>query len=88
MLQDYYAERLHRVHILHVNWIFRQINSLIKPFISARSAEKVNHSMWFISQMNIIKAIPDLKEYFTEENLLKEHQGTSDYTYKYPANDE
>lgn len=33
--------------------------------------------------MTIISDISELKNYFTEDNLLKEHGGTSDYIYSY-----
>ncbi len=41
LLQDFYAERLHKVYILHINWVFKTIYALVKPFISARTTEKV-----------------------------------------------
>jgi hypothetical protein len=41
MLQDFYAERLHKIYILHINWVFRMIYNLTKPFVSTRTKKKV-----------------------------------------------
>ncbi len=41
MLQDFYAERLHKVYVLHINWVFKMIYNMVKPFISAKTNEKV-----------------------------------------------
>jgi hypothetical protein len=41
MLQDFYAERLHRTYVLHINWVFKMIYKLVRPFISTRTSEKV-----------------------------------------------
>ena len=54
MLQDYYAERLAAVYILHINWFFRLIYAIVKPFLSSKTTSKVN----------IIKKVKDLKKFF------------------------
>ncbi len=41
MLQDYYAERLHKVYILHVNWVFKMIHGIVRPFMSKKTVSKV-----------------------------------------------
>ena len=41
MMQDYYAERLHKFYILHMNWIFKMVQTLVKPFLSERTKSKV-----------------------------------------------
>ncbi len=41
MLQDYYAERLHRVYIMHINWVFKMVNKIIMPFLSEKTKSKV-----------------------------------------------
>jgi hypothetical protein len=43
VLQDFYAERLHKVYILHINWIFKAIHSIVKPFLSERTKSKVKY---------------------------------------------
>ena len=42
VLQDFYAERLDRVYILHVNWIYKSIFAMVKPFLSEKTKSKVN----------------------------------------------
>lgn len=41
MLQDYYAERLHKVYIIHVNWVFKILHGIVKPFMSEKTLSKV-----------------------------------------------
>ena len=74
VLQDYYAERLHKVYILHVNWVYKMVFGIVKPFLSERTKSK----------LKILSDVSELKNYFTEDNLLKEHKGTSNFVYKYP----
>ena len=45
VLQDFYAERLFRVYVLHVNWLFRMLFAMVKPMMSARTTEKVKLSI-------------------------------------------
>lgn len=77
MLQDYYAERLAAVYILHVNWFFRLIYAIVKPFLSRKTTDKVK----------ILKKVSDLKKYFEEDCLLPEHTGTSTYVHPYPSSE-
>jgi hypothetical protein len=65
VLQDFYAERLHKIYVLHINWVFRMIFSMVRPFLSARTVEKIK----------ICAETSDLWEYFDKEFLLKEHGG-------------
>ena len=41
VLQDFYAERLHKIFVLHINWIFRMIFNIVKPFLSEKTKDKV-----------------------------------------------
>ena len=41
MMQDYYAERMYKVYIMHVNWIFKMVHALVKPFLSEKTISKV-----------------------------------------------
>jgi hypothetical protein len=45
MLQDYYAERLHKVYILHVNWVFKMIHGIVRPFMSGKTKSKVIYNI-------------------------------------------
>ena len=74
MLQDYYAERLAAVYILHINWFFRMIYAIVKPFLSRKTTDKVR----------IIKKMSDLLKHFDPDCLLPEHGGTSEYKHPYP----
>ena len=40
MLQDYYAERLEVAYILHINWFFRLMYGIFKPFLSKKTRDK------------------------------------------------
>lgn len=75
MLQDFYAERLHAVYVLHVNWIFRMVFKLISPFMNEKTTSK----------LKILSSVDELGNYFTKENLLIAHNGTSEYVYKPPT---
>jgi hypothetical protein len=45
-LQDFYAERLHRIYILHLNWLFKTIFAMVKPFLSERTKSKVKNNSY------------------------------------------
>lgn len=42
MMQDFYSERVHKIYILHVNWIYRMMYKIVSVFLSNRTKEKVN----------------------------------------------
>lgn len=74
-LQDYYCERLHKIFILHANFLFRQVFNLAKVFMSDKTKSK----------MQILESVNLLKEYFDEDQLLVEHGGKSSYAYIPPS---
>jgi len=74
MMQDFYAERLHKIYILHINWLFRMMWNIVSVFLSKRTKSKIH----------VLSGIDELKKHFSEDNLLKEHGGKSDFVYKYP----
>ena len=41
LLQDSYPGRLGCMYILHVNWFYRMIYGLVKPFLAKKTREKV-----------------------------------------------
>lgn len=41
VLQDFYAERLHKVYVLHVNWVFRAIHKMVSPLMAKKTTSKV-----------------------------------------------
>lgn len=74
VLQDFYAERLQSCYILHPNWFFKAMFTLIKPLLNDRTKAKIK----------IIDKIADLQKYFTPENLTVEYGGKSPFQYRYP----
>ena len=76
VLQDYYAERLHGLFILHPNFFFKTVYGMIKPFLNAKTRSKIK----------IIDRSSETYKYFTSENLLPEHGGISQFLYRYPSN--
>ena len=36
MVQDFYAERLGAVYVLHANWLYHAIFGMLKPFLTER----------------------------------------------------
>ena len=71
LLQDFYAERLSMVYVLHANWLYKLAYGIIKPFLAKKTKDKIK----------IIGEIPELLNYFDEDCLLPEHGGTSDFKY-------
>lgn len=69
IVQDYYIEKIYRIYIYPIYWIFPIIMKMATPFLSKETIEK----------MIYIKKEADLKQFFTDENLIKELGGTSDY---------
>jgi hypothetical protein len=51
---------------------------LTKPFIPARTVEKVV----------VCRHLEDLKQYFEPDQILKEHGGLSEYVHPFPATEE
>ena len=69
MLQDYYAERLEVAYILHINWFFRLMYGIFKPFLSKKTRDKIK----------IMGRVSEMRNYFDDENLLACHGGTSEF---------
>ena len=69
IIQDYYAEKVYRVYIYPINWLFQTLMQMAGPFLSKETIEK----------MVYLNKEEELKQFFTDENLLKELGGTSEY---------
>ena len=78
ILQDYYAERLAMMYVLHPNWFYKVVFGMIKPFLDEKTRQKIK----------LVDKLEDLKEEFREDQLLVEHGGTSTYQYSWPKNSE
>eukprot|EP00331_Platyophrya_macrostoma_P031942 CAMPEP_0176438492 /NCGR_PEP_ID=MMETSP0127-20121128/19318_1 /TAXON_ID=938130 /ORGANISM="Platyophrya macrostoma, Strain WH" /LENGTH=357 /DNA_ID=CAMNT_0017822457 /DNA_START=18 /DNA_END=1091 /DNA_ORIENTATION=- len=71
MLQDYYPETLERFYIIGLDWFFRFIYAIARPFLSEKTRNKIQVS----------DGIDILQKNFTKENLIKEYGGTYDFKY-------
>ena len=75
-LQDFYADRVYKILIIQVDFIFNIVMKLGRAFMASKTKEK----------MHICNDISELKKYVDEDQLLIEHGGTSDYVYSPPEN--
>mmetsp|Transcript_5269 Transcript_5269/g.9666 ORF Transcript_5269/g.9666 Transcript_5269/m.9666 type:complete len:241 (-) Transcript_5269:36-758(-) len=74
MLQDFYAERLGALYVLHVNWFYWLMFQMMKPLLSKKTRNKIH----------IMNKPRELQQYFDPAQLLAEHEGTSLYSHPYP----
>ena len=59
MVQDFYAERLGAVYVLHANWLYHAIFGMLKPFLTERTKSK----------MKLLGNPAELGEYFELDQL-------------------
>ena len=59
MVQDFYAERLGAVYVLHANWLYHAIFGMLKPFLTERTKSK----------MKLLGSPAELGEYFELDQL-------------------
>ena len=57
--------------ILYPNIFVKSIMAIISPFLSARSKQKIR----------LMNKPEELHEFWTADNLILEHKGTSPYVY-------
>lgn len=74
ILQDYYAERLGAVYVLHVNWLYYIMFQAVKSFLKRTTRDKI----FIIRNVNV------LRTYFDEGQLMREYGGTNGYVHCYP----
>lgn len=74
MLQDFYAERLGALYILHVNWFFWVVFKIIRPFLSTKTSEKIH----------VLGNLNELKQFFDSSDLMQEYGGTNEYVHPFP----
>ncbi|OMJ83991.1 hypothetical protein SteCoe_14977 [Stentor coeruleus] len=74
MLQDFYAERLGAVYILHVNWLYWLIFQAVKPLLNKKTRNKIH----------ILRNVEGLKEHFNPSQLLVEYGGENEFRCPYP----
>ena len=75
MLQDFYAERLSAVYVLHVNWFYWLMFQVAKPLLNKKTRNKIH----------IVRNIEGLTEFFEHDQLLTEYGGSDCYVHPYPA---
>ena len=73
MLQDFYAERLGAVFVVHVNWFFWLVYQTARPLLSRKTKDKVH----------VLRNENGLKDYFHPSQLLVEYGGTDEYVHPY-----
>ena len=71
MLQDFYCERLGNFYVIGANWLFWCGHKLIKPFLSAKTSQK----------LKLIYQLDQIQEWIAPEQLIEEHGGTLPYQY-------
>lgn len=68
ILQDYYPERLHCYYVLGANWFFRAMFTIVKTFLSEKTANKVK----------VLAEDKELLTYFDKFKLLNVYGGSSE----------
>ena len=68
ILQDYYPERLHRYYVMGANWFFRAMFTIVKTFLSEKTASKVK----------LLADDKNLLNFFETNKLIKQYGGTSE----------
>jgi hypothetical protein len=74
MLQDFYAERLGAVYVLHVNWVYWLMFQIAKPLIQRKTGDKIK----------IIRNNAGLREHFDPDQLMSDYGGESEYIHPFP----
>lgn len=67
ILQDYYPERLHCYYVMGANWFFKAMFTVVKTFLSDKTASKVK----------VLANDQDLLNFFDKHKLLKQYGGDS-----------
>lgn len=73
VMSDVYPELLYRFYVIRPNFLFKTFLLLCKPFMSQRTKSK----------FKLITDLKQLKEFFSDDNLLIELGGTSPYIYSF-----
>ena len=74
MLQDFYAERLGAMYVLHVNWFYRMMYQAVKYLLHQKTRDK----------FHVLGANSDLLAYFDEDQLMRNYGGFNEYVHPYP----
>lgn len=74
-LQGYYPESLHRAYIVNSNILYWSVMKVIMPVMDKKTRSKVR----------VVSKLPELLEYFEEDQLMRIHGGTSDYVHDWDS---
>lgn len=74
LIQDYYTEKVDKMYIYPVNWLFKTLQKIVKPFLSKQTQEKIV----------LCNYEEELLNNFDKELLIREIGGISDFQYQYP----
>ena len=69
--QGNYPERMGMVCIVELGWLFKIGFAVVKNFLSRRTVDKIK----------LLNTHADLKQYFDDDQLMKEHGGTAEWEY-------
>lgn len=76
LIQDYYNEKVHKMYIYPVNWLFKTLQKLVRPFLAKQTQEK----------LVLCNYEEELFAFFDKDKLISEIGGTSNFQYQYPNN--
>jgi len=71
MLEKYYPERLERVYVINHSWMLSLVWTVIEPLLDPETRRK----------FMFIRKNDTLKTFFSDEHLLEEHGGSSEFTF-------
>jgi hypothetical protein len=74
MLQDFYAERLGAVYVLHINWFYWVMYQMVKPLIQRKTGDKIH----------VLRNTNGLREFFEPDQLMREYGGVNSFIPEYP----
>ena len=77
LLQDFYAERLGALYVLHINWFYWLIYHTFKPTLPSKTREK----------LHVLRTPRSLRDHFELNQLMVEYTGEDTYVHPYPARD-
>ena len=76
MFNDFYAERLGALYVLHVSWLHWLIYHAVRPTLPKKTREK----------LHVMRNPSGLREHFDSSELLVEYTCEDPYVHPFPAN--
>lgn len=72
-LQPHYPESLSRIYVLGANWVYYLGLKIVQPVMPVRTLQKIT----------LVSNQEELRKYFSEDNLLPCHGGTSTFEFQW-----